>query len=83
MVYIDEANIPYRGMLMCHMIADTPKELREMAGQIGVAERHVQFAGTRKEHFDVCRKMRARAIALGAVPVSTREIVRIQRRKPS
>ena len=30
-VYVDNPIWPYRGMLMCHMIADTPEELHAMA----------------------------------------------------
>lgn len=81
--YVDDARIPYRGMLMSHLIADTPAELRAMARRIGVAERWVQFPGTPKEHLDICAARRQVAIAAGAVPVSTREIVRriVARRK--
>lgn len=74
--YVDNARIPYRGMLMSHLIADTPAELRAMARRIGVAERWVQFAGTPKEHLDICASRREKVIAAGAIPVSTRDIVR-------
>jgi hypothetical protein len=63
-------------MLMCHMIADTPLELRHMAETIGVKIRHIQHAGTRREHFDICKAKRELAIAAGAVAVSNRELVR-------
>jgi hypothetical protein len=74
-VYVDDAFIPYRGMLMSHMIADTPEELREMAQKIGVAQRHIQYPGTPREHFDVCRTMRARAIANDAMAISQRALL--------
>ena len=35
-VYVDSANIPYRNMVMCHLIADTLPELHEMAFKIGM-----------------------------------------------
>lgn len=31
MVYVDDYNYPYRGMKMCHMIADSDDELEGMA----------------------------------------------------
>lgn len=75
-VLVDNARAPYGRMLMSHMIADTPAELLDMAALIGVEARHVQFPGTPKEHLDVCASRRELAIAAGAVPVSSREIVR-------
>lgn len=30
-VYIDKANLPFRKMIMCHMIADNLEELHQMA----------------------------------------------------
>jgi hypothetical protein len=36
MVYIDDYNAKYRGMIMCHMIADSTSELLEMVEKIGV-----------------------------------------------
>lgn len=75
-VYVDDAMIPYRGMLMSHLIADTREELLSMTTRIGVAHRWIQFPGTPKEHFDICASKRALALAAGAIPVSSREIVR-------
>lgn len=73
---VDDARIPYRRMLMSHLIADTPEELRFIAKLVGVDQRWVQFPGTPKEHLDICVSKREAAIAAGAIPVSTREIVR-------
>jgi len=76
-VYVDEMSAPVRRggrvLLMCHMLADTPDELLAMADRIGVARRWLQFPGTGKEHFDVCRTKRAAAIAAGAVAVTCRQ----------
>ena len=35
-VYIDNVNIPYGRMIMCHMMADTLEELHKMADTIGI-----------------------------------------------
>lgn len=51
MVYVDNASIPYRGMLMGHMVADTPKELLKMVTAIGVNPRWIQYPGTTKRTF--------------------------------
>lgn len=39
-VYVDNACIPYRGMLLSHMIADAEDELHEMARALGIDRRH-------------------------------------------
>ena len=59
MVYIDNMNAPYRGMKMCHMIADSTNELLEMAGKIGVNAKWIQDKGTYNEHFDICQNKKA------------------------
>lgn len=60
---------------MCHMIADSHVELCAMAQRIGVAQRWIQHEGTYQEHFDLSLSRRDRAIAAGAVPITTRELV--------
>ncbi len=74
MVYVDDCRIPFRGMLMSHMLADTDEELRAMADAIGMAQRWHQG-----DHFDVNEQMRAVAIQRGAHPISKRDAVRIRR----
>lgn len=74
-VYVDNARHRLGRMVMCHMLADTDDELRAMARRIGVDERHHQG-----DHLDVCLRMRARAVAAGAVEITQREAVRVRRR---
>lgn len=74
MVYVDPAVHPYRGMLMCHMIADTHEELIVMVKRIGVQVRWIQHAGTPKEHFDICKAKRTLAVKYGAVELGWAEI---------
>lgn len=74
-VYVDNMKAPYGRMFMSHMIADTHEELHEMADRIGVRLRWFQNKPGRP-HYDICQQMRVRAIELGAIPVTTRELVR-------
>lgn len=61
-VYVDDMRAPFGRMIMCHMIADTSKELHAMAARIGVARRWCQYPGTWKEHYDVCLSKREVAV---------------------
>ena len=76
MVYVDAPRHRLGRMIMCHMMADTEEELHAMAARIGVARRHFQG-----DHYDICKTMRGRAIALGAQAVSSRDLVRLRRRR--
>jgi hypothetical protein len=87
-VYVDSAMIPFRWgkfdsgkLLLSHMIADTHEELMEMAAKLELLERWIQKPGTPHEHFDVCATKRRRAIELGAVKKTQRELVSIIRLK--
>lgn len=74
-VFVDDMRAAYRGMKMCHMMADTTAELLAMAGKIGVATHHIQHVGTAKEHFDICQSKRALAISYGAKSITLRQSV--------
>jgi hypothetical protein len=50
------------------MIADTDRELHEMAGRIGVARRWFQ-----EDHYDITKSKRAQALRYGAVEITWRE----------
>lgn len=69
-VYVDNMQCPFGRMIMCHMVADTSDELRQMAATIGVQGKWIQHASTYKEHFDISKSMRARAVAAGAVEIT-------------
>lgn len=75
-VYVDDMQAPYRGMIMCHMSADSNEELLAMAANIGVARKWLQNGGTHREHFDICLSKRALAVRFGAEEVTSRELVR-------
>jgi hypothetical protein len=76
-VYVDDQENNYRYMKMCHMIADTRRELINMVDRIGVHRRHIQRPDTPYEHFDICKEKRKLAVEFGAVEVSARELVHI------
>lgn len=78
-VYVDNMRAPFRRMIMCHMLADTHEELVAMAKAIGVNVRWIQYAGTYKEHFDICLEKRALAVAAGAVEIDMRETANMLR----
>jgi hypothetical protein len=82
-VYVDDMRAPFRRiMIMCHMTADTPEELRAMANRIGIPQKWCQYPGTWKEHFDICLTKRKLAVTAGAVEITMRELVQkeIERR---
>lgn len=74
-VYVDDAAIAYRGMLMHHMFGDTTAELLAMVDRIGVQRKWIQNAGTYREHFDVCAAKRAAAVRAGAIEIDARGVV--------
>lgn len=77
MVYVDNMQAGFGRMKMCHMIADTPGELLEMADAIGVQRKWVQYAGTYQEHFDICMGKRQKAVELGAKEITMMELGRM------
>lgn len=81
MVYVDSADLPYRRMIMCHMLADTEEELQQMAAAIGVNTKWWQYKGTYKSHFDICLAKKALAIKLGAKEIDKHELVAILKGK--
>jgi len=80
-VYVDTMRAAFGRMKMCHMMADTPAELLEMADIIGVQRKWLQKAGTAYEHFDIALSKRALAITAGAIEVSQRDIGMLIRKR--
>ncbi|HEX6935696.1 MAG TPA: DUF4031 domain-containing protein [Actinomycetes bacterium] len=70
-VLIDHPIWPFRGRLWCHMVSDTSyDELHEVAQAMGIPR-----PGFQGDHYDVPAEMRDAAIALGAQPVTGRELI--------
>lgn len=71
-VLVDAAIWPFEGRKWAHLVSDTSfDELHAFAEQLGIPRR--AFQG---DHYDVPTDYRDRAIALGAEPVPSRELVR-------
>jgi hypothetical protein len=76
MVYVDNyyvTGVRFRGMKMCHMIADTTEELLAIVDAIGVQRKWIQHPGTPNEHFDICFSKRVKAVSFGAVEINYRD----------
>lgn len=75
-VYIDNMNACYRGMVMCHMVADTLDELHEMADKIGVDRKWFQcLKKASYPHYDICLSKKRLAIQYGAVEINDKRIL--------
>jgi hypothetical protein len=75
-VYVDDANIPFLGMVMSHLWADTLPELLAMVDKIGVQRQWLQghpalsqprFRKSSCVHFDISFGKKKLAIAAGSV----------------
>ena len=84
-VYVDDwrqrATVRNHTDRWSHLLADDPEELHAMAAALGIPPRGYQ-RHRRSEalnHYDVPEALRLRAIALGAVAVTWREMARLTR----
>jgi Protein of unknown function (DUF4031) len=70
-ILIDPAVWPWRGRYWSHLVSDSSfDELHEFARRLGVPSRAFE-----RDHYDVPAELRDVAIALGAEPVSGKELV--------
>ena len=64
-----DTGLPFR--TWCHLVSDTSfEELHAFAGELGIPRRFFQG-----DHYDLPEHVRARALELGAVPATTRELI--------
>jgi hypothetical protein len=71
MILIDPPLVPSRGRLWSHLASDTSyEELHEFARGLGIPER-----GFDRDHYDVPEERYDEAVSLGAVPVTSRELI--------
>lgn len=68
-VYVDNAAFPWRGRRWAHLMADDLDELHAFAARLGLPRRAFQDRRS-GAHYDIDAAMRARAIALGARPLT-------------
>lgn len=67
-VFVDNARIQWRGMLMSHLYADSLDELLRMVDRIGVARKWLQKPPKASwVHFDISEGKRRLAIVYGAI----------------
>ncbi|HEX4697939.1 MAG TPA: DUF4031 domain-containing protein [Actinomycetes bacterium] len=70
-VLVDPAIWPFRDRLWCHLVSDSSyDELHAVAEALGIPRR-----GFQGDHYDLPADLRDTAIALGAEPVTGRELI--------
>lgn len=70
-VLIDPPSVPWRGRMWSHLVSDESyDELHAFAAALGVPER-----GFDRDHYDIPAEYYDAAVAAGAEPVRSREIV--------
>ena len=71
-ILVDQPVWRFRGTLWCHLVSDASyDELHAFAAVLGIPP--AAFQG---DHYDLPEDHRARAVALGATEVGSRELVR-------
>lgn len=71
MILIDPPNAEGHGRMWSHLASDVSyDELHEFARELGIPER-----GFDRDHYDVPAEWYDQVVALGAAPVSSRELV--------
>jgi Protein of unknown function (DUF4031) len=79
-VYVDDARIPWRGLLWSHLVADSADELHLAAQELGLRREWAQDKG-RTLHYDLPDELRTQAIEQRiATPITWRELVRRRER---
>lgn len=70
-ILVDAAIWPFDGRRWAHLVSDESlEELHEFAARLGIPRR-----GFQGDHYDVPSEWRLRAIEMGAVPVTSRELL--------
>lgn len=71
-ILVDPPMVPMRGRLWSHVASDTSyAELHAFARAVGIPRR-----GFDRDHYDVPAELYDAVVAAGAVPISSRELVR-------
>lgn len=71
MILVDDCHWWFREKRWCHLVSDESlNELHDFADALGVPRR-----GFQGDHYDLPEEYRERAVALGATPVGSRELL--------
>ena len=73
-VYVDNECIEWRGQLWCHLVAESLDELHRFAARLGLRRDWFQDKAS-YPHYDVTTTIRQRALRLGALPGSKKQII--------
>jgi hypothetical protein len=70
-IFVDECRWWHKERHWCHMVSDTSlDELHAFAATLEIPER-----GFHRDHYDLLESYRVQAIALGAIEVTSRELL--------
>lgn len=78
-VYVDNAQVEWRGQLWCHLVADSIDELHDFARKLGMRRAWFQHAAS-YPHYDITVESRVRALRLGAVTGNRIQIITCARK---
>lgn len=73
-IYVDNVKVKWAGNEWCHMVADSLDELHFFASKIGLRRKWFQSSAS-YPHYDIKLAVRARAIQLGAVQGTRKQII--------
>lgn len=73
-IYVDNVKVKWAGSEWCHLVADTLDELHSFALQLGLRRQWFQSSAS-YPHYDIKLAVRTRAIHLGAVPGTRKQII--------
>ena len=73
-VYVDNECIQWRGKLWCHLVAESLDELHRFAARLGLRRNWFQDKAS-YPHYDVTTTVRQRALRLGALPGTKKQII--------
>lgn len=77
-MYVDDADVPRYGRGWFHLTADSLEELHAFAARSGIPSKFFH-RGARHPHYDITSPQRLKALHSGALPVSSRDVVRVAR----
>jgi hypothetical protein len=77
-VFVDNANIEWKGQNWCHMVADSLDELHTFARTLGLQRQWFQQNAS-YPHYDITLKVKERALHLGAIEGTNARIIQSAR----